>query len=180
MRLVSGLSPWRPKLNPRPIHLRYLVKNVKLGQVFLWEPRCFFSSIIPPVFHTYSMSLLKLYNLSTLQLRSVTHINISVWRRTLYSEVFHSLFPVLLACIGIVLRSGLCLTRSLCTSGYNISSCYIRHYDEYHTHKYLHFVHRMYSFFLEVLKNGKCVFLNNVSHVCFGDERVVFCLGPFA
>jgi hypothetical protein len=49
-------------------------------------------------------------------------------------------------------------TRSLCTSNYNISSCYIRHYDECHTHESLHFVYRMYSFYLRVLKKTEILF----------------------
>jgi len=57
---LAGLSPWSPKLNPRPIHVGFVVKDVRSGQVFLREQRCILSSIIPSVFHTYSMSLPKL------------------------------------------------------------------------------------------------------------------------
>jgi hypothetical protein len=106
MRLVAGLSPWSPKLNSRLIHVGFVVNNIRLEQVFLREPRCFPSSIIPPVLHIYSILLPKLYSLSSLQLHSITHINISVWRLTLPTDVFRSLYQVLLACVGIVLRNG--------------------------------------------------------------------------
>lgn len=108
MRLVAGLSPWSPKLNPRPIHVGFVVNNVRLEQVFLQEPLCFLSIIIPPVLHIYLMLLPKIYSLSSLQFRSITHISISVWRLTHHTDVFRSLHTVLLACFGIVrvLRNG--------------------------------------------------------------------------
>ena len=64
------------------------------------------------------------------------------------------------------------VTSSLCTGGYNVSSCYIRHYDEHH--KSLRFVHRIFSSFLRFLTNRKAVSLNNVNHFRFGDEDTVF------
>jgi hypothetical protein len=34
-RLVAGLSPRRPGLDPRSVHVRFVVDKVALGQVFL-------------------------------------------------------------------------------------------------------------------------------------------------
>jgi hypothetical protein len=33
-RLVAGLSPRRPRFDPRPVHLGFVVDKVALGQVF--------------------------------------------------------------------------------------------------------------------------------------------------
>ena len=35
MWLVDGLSPWRPRFDPRPVHVGFVVDKVTLGQVFL-------------------------------------------------------------------------------------------------------------------------------------------------
>jgi hypothetical protein len=34
-RLVTGLSPGRPSLDPRPVHVGFVVDKVMLGQVFI-------------------------------------------------------------------------------------------------------------------------------------------------
>ena len=34
-RLVAGLSPRRPGFDPGPVHVRFVVDKVALGQVFL-------------------------------------------------------------------------------------------------------------------------------------------------
>lgn len=38
MRLVPDLSPQRPKFDPRPFHVRFVVDKVALGRVFLRVP----------------------------------------------------------------------------------------------------------------------------------------------
>jgi hypothetical protein len=54
-RLIAGISPTRPGFNPRPVHVRFVVDELTLRQVFL--PVLWFSpvSIIPPVLHTHSL-----------------------------------------------------------------------------------------------------------------------------
>jgi hypothetical protein len=51
-RLVAGLSPRRPVLDPGPVSLRFVMGRVALGQVLL--PAAQFSPVIvgPPVLHT--------------------------------------------------------------------------------------------------------------------------------
>jgi hypothetical protein len=50
-RLVAGLSPQRPEVDPGSVHVGFLVNKVALGQVF---PRVLWFSpvnFIPPVLH---------------------------------------------------------------------------------------------------------------------------------
>jgi hypothetical protein len=48
-RLVSGLSPRRPGLDPGSFHVGFVVDKVALGQVFLRVLRFYPVNFIPPV-----------------------------------------------------------------------------------------------------------------------------------
>jgi len=50
-RLVAGLSPRRPELNPRSVYLGFMVERVALGQVFLRVLRSFRVIVIQLVLH---------------------------------------------------------------------------------------------------------------------------------
>ena len=52
-RLVAGLSPNRPGLDPRQVDVGFVVNKLELGQVFLPVHRSSPVSIIPPMFHTH-------------------------------------------------------------------------------------------------------------------------------
>ena len=53
MQLIFGLSPRRPGLDRRSMHVRFVVDRVALGQVFLPVIRFSLVSIIPSVLHTF-------------------------------------------------------------------------------------------------------------------------------
>ena len=53
-RLAAGLSPRKPRTNPRPVHVGFVVDIVELLQVFLRDLRFSSVSIIPPVLDTDS------------------------------------------------------------------------------------------------------------------------------
>lgn len=56
-RLVAGLSLWRPEFDPRSVYVRFLVDQMKLGQVsFSFLRKFLFSivSIVPPMLFTLS------------------------------------------------------------------------------------------------------------------------------
>ena len=50
-RLVAGLSPRRPELNPRSVCLGFMVEKVALGQVFFRVIRSFRVIVIQPMPH---------------------------------------------------------------------------------------------------------------------------------
>jgi hypothetical protein len=50
--LVAGLSQRRPKFDPKPVHVQFLVDEVALGQVVLSVLRIPSVSMISPMFHT--------------------------------------------------------------------------------------------------------------------------------
>ena len=50
----SGLAMWRPRFDPIPVHVRFMVDIVILGQVFLKVLQFFVVSIIPPMAHIHS------------------------------------------------------------------------------------------------------------------------------
>jgi hypothetical protein len=52
-RLVAGLSPRRPGITPRSVHVGCVVDKVALGQVFLRVFRLLPVNIIPPFLHTH-------------------------------------------------------------------------------------------------------------------------------
>jgi hypothetical protein len=57
MRLVAGLSPWRPGCAPWSFNVVFVVKKVVLGQIsFLRVLRISPASIIPPGLHSYISS----------------------------------------------------------------------------------------------------------------------------
>jgi hypothetical protein len=49
----GGISPRKPGLDPRPVHVRFVVDRVALGQVFHRVPWFSSVSIIPPVLHIH-------------------------------------------------------------------------------------------------------------------------------
>ena len=69
MKLCHGLhswslSSWRPRFDPRPVHLGFVVDNVVLGLIFV-PAHAFFCAVIPPIVCTHfciiqSMQFLKL------------------------------------------------------------------------------------------------------------------------
>ena len=52
-RLAVGLSPRRPVFDPGPVHVRFMVDKVALGQGFLWVLRFCHVDNIPPMLRTY-------------------------------------------------------------------------------------------------------------------------------
>lgn len=64
-RLVADLSVWRPRFDPRPVHVRTVLVKVALGQVYS------LISIIPPTTHTHSFT----YHLYYITLASNSNIN---------------------------------------------------------------------------------------------------------
>jgi len=52
-QLVTRLSPRRPRFNPRPTHVAYVVDSVALGQVFPWVLHPSLVGAIPPTFYAH-------------------------------------------------------------------------------------------------------------------------------
>jgi hypothetical protein len=50
---VTGLSLWRPSFDPEPVHMRFVVDKVALGQDFFEYFHYSSSSTIPPMLHTH-------------------------------------------------------------------------------------------------------------------------------
>lgn len=42
-QLVTSLSPWRTRFDPRPVHVEFVVDKVVVGQVFLSVLKVFLS-----------------------------------------------------------------------------------------------------------------------------------------
>jgi len=53
MRLVAGFSRRRPGFDLGPVHVRFVVAKLALGQGFLRVLRCYPVSIIPPILRTH-------------------------------------------------------------------------------------------------------------------------------
>ena len=51
--LVAGLPLLRCWFYPRPVHMRFVVDNMALGQLFLWVIKFSSVNIILPAFHTH-------------------------------------------------------------------------------------------------------------------------------
>ena len=93
-RLVTGLSAPRPRFNPGPVRVRFVVGKVTLGQISLHIFRFSPVSVIPPIIHT------------------PLYININLLRttgRSLRSFNRSNAFPISGGLDGMVLESR-CLT----------------------------------------------------------------------
>jgi hypothetical protein len=54
-RPIVGLTPRRAQISPRPVHMRFVMDKVPVGQVFLRELRFSSVNIIPLMLHTHSL-----------------------------------------------------------------------------------------------------------------------------
>lgn len=53
--VVTSLSPQRPRLNPKPVHVETMVEKVEIGEVFLRKVRFNPVVTIPPTRHSHSL-----------------------------------------------------------------------------------------------------------------------------
>jgi hypothetical protein len=76
LTIVASLSPRRPGFDSRPIHVRFVIDRVALGQVFLRILQFLSVSIISLVLHIHSQLNSSLLSESRRSLATFKHSNV--------------------------------------------------------------------------------------------------------